>query len=40
MASPPFKEEICKPHAIRQQPITTYPVAANNNYHGIRIINC
>jgi len=29
-----------KTHTIPQQPITTYPVTANNNYHGLRIINC
>ena len=27
-------------YAIPHQPITTCPVTANNNYHGLRIINC
>jgi hypothetical protein len=32
--------QLHKTHAISQQPIATYPVTANNNYHGLRLINC
>lgn len=40
MASPPFNKGICKTHAIRKRPISTYPETANINYHRIRLINC
>jgi hypothetical protein len=40
MTSSPFREERRNTRAIRQQPIATYPDAANNRSHSIRIINC